>query len=442
MPPILRKYMLNLIHKSHLGIVKCKQRAREVMFWPGMNSDIEVTVRDCSRCAEHQNQNVSEPLMPTKKPDLPYSMVGCDLFYFEGKRVKDPNGRGVIELSLQLAKQVVFGDWTITVKTKGTETSKTFTVQEYKLPKYEVMITSPPFGIISDPVLPITVKAIYTFGQPVSKGTVDVVITLVYSLKPEIKISGLLNKDGEFTLQVSSKQLLGLVSNGQRDLNYQSFKINANVTETDTGRNEGSSVTIIYYKTPLQLTFLGISPNNFKPGLGYTAYLEVKKKDDTLFTLAEASQIRLLINVTYTVQLSKEEMAQLEKELNISKSNIDNTSGTDEKQLLIRPGFIPYYDKTKTLILTINDPIRTVPDNGLIPINLDIPMEAESVSIEVNGLEPFAVEKAYKSVSKMKSPTGTYLQLKVPTETPKVGSTIKVTAVATEVITKLNFQVS
>ncbi|XP_055893083.1 CD109 antigen-like isoform X3 [Biomphalaria glabrata] len=355
--------------------------------------------------------------------------------------VKDPNGRGVMELSLKIAKQVVFGDWTITVKTKGTETLKTFTVQEYKLPKYEVMITTPPFGIISDPVLPITVKAIYTFGQPVSKGTVDVVITLVYSLKPEIKISGLLNKDGEFTLQVSSKQLLGLVSNGQTDLNYQSFKINANVTETDTGRNEGSSVTIIYYKTPLQLTFLGISPNNFKPGLGYTAYLEVKKKDDTLFTLAEASQIRLLINVTYTVQLNKEEMAQREKELNISKSNIDNTSGTDEKQLLIRPGFIPYYDKTKTLILTINDPIRTVPDNGLIPINLDIPMEAESVSIEVNGLEPFAAEKAYKSVSKMKSPTGTYLQLKVPTETPKVGSTIKVTAVATEVITKLNFQV-
>uniref|UniRef100_A0A2C9KU82 Integrase catalytic domain-containing protein n=1 Tax=Biomphalaria glabrata TaxID=6526 RepID=A0A2C9KU82_BIOGL len=86
MPPSLRKYMLNLIHKSHLGIVKCKQRAREVMYWPGMNADIEVTVRVCSRCAEHQNQNVSEPLMPTKTPDLPYSMVGCDLFNFEGKK--------------------------------------------------------------------------------------------------------------------------------------------------------------------------------------------------------------------------------------------------------------------------------------------------------------------------------------------------------------------
>uniref|UniRef100_A0A2C9LD80 Integrase catalytic domain-containing protein n=1 Tax=Biomphalaria glabrata TaxID=6526 RepID=A0A2C9LD80_BIOGL len=51
-----------------------------------MNADIEVTVKDCSRCAEHQNQNVSEPLMPTKTPDLPYSMVGCDLFNFDGKK--------------------------------------------------------------------------------------------------------------------------------------------------------------------------------------------------------------------------------------------------------------------------------------------------------------------------------------------------------------------
>ena len=85
-PPSLRSDMLKLIHKSHLGIVKCKQRAREVMFWPRMNADIENTVRDCGICAEHQNQQVSEPLVPTKTPDLPYSMVGCDLFELERKK--------------------------------------------------------------------------------------------------------------------------------------------------------------------------------------------------------------------------------------------------------------------------------------------------------------------------------------------------------------------
>ena len=35
-PPRLRKDMLNLNHESHQGIDKSKERAREVMYWPGM----------------------------------------------------------------------------------------------------------------------------------------------------------------------------------------------------------------------------------------------------------------------------------------------------------------------------------------------------------------------------------------------------------------------
>lgn len=85
-PPSLREQMLKLSHESHQGIVKCKQRAREVMYWPGMNSDIEAKIQNCSKCAEVQNQQVSEPLKPTPTPDLPYSVVGSDIFDFESKK--------------------------------------------------------------------------------------------------------------------------------------------------------------------------------------------------------------------------------------------------------------------------------------------------------------------------------------------------------------------
>ena len=85
-PPSLRMDMLKLTHKSHLGMTKCKQRGREVMFWPNMNSDIENMIRDCSACVEYQNQQSAEPLKPTPTPDLPYSMVGSDLFDFENKK--------------------------------------------------------------------------------------------------------------------------------------------------------------------------------------------------------------------------------------------------------------------------------------------------------------------------------------------------------------------
>lgn len=35
-PKSLRPEMLRQIRKSHLGIVECRQSAREVFFWPGM----------------------------------------------------------------------------------------------------------------------------------------------------------------------------------------------------------------------------------------------------------------------------------------------------------------------------------------------------------------------------------------------------------------------
>ena len=38
-PPSHRSDVLKLIHQTHLGIVKCKQRAREVVYWPNMNAD-------------------------------------------------------------------------------------------------------------------------------------------------------------------------------------------------------------------------------------------------------------------------------------------------------------------------------------------------------------------------------------------------------------------
>ena len=47
-PKSLRPEMLRQIHKSHLGIVKCRQRVREVLFWPGMSVEIEQMVINCS----------------------------------------------------------------------------------------------------------------------------------------------------------------------------------------------------------------------------------------------------------------------------------------------------------------------------------------------------------------------------------------------------------
>ena len=37
-PPTMRPAMLKIIHETHLGTVKCKQRAREALHWPGTSA--------------------------------------------------------------------------------------------------------------------------------------------------------------------------------------------------------------------------------------------------------------------------------------------------------------------------------------------------------------------------------------------------------------------
>ena len=84
-PPTLRLRMLSSIHESHLGIVKRKQRARAVLYWPSMNTDIGQTVQNCSKCADYQNCLPAEPLKLTPTPNLPWSEIGTDLFQFDAQ---------------------------------------------------------------------------------------------------------------------------------------------------------------------------------------------------------------------------------------------------------------------------------------------------------------------------------------------------------------------
>jgi hypothetical protein len=75
----LRPQMLD-IHESHQGIVKCKQRARDLLYWPGMTSQIEDKVSKCQVCCQHQKAQAREPMITSKIPDHPWAKIGVDLF--------------------------------------------------------------------------------------------------------------------------------------------------------------------------------------------------------------------------------------------------------------------------------------------------------------------------------------------------------------------------
>ena len=82
---LLREEIMSRIHSSHLGIESCRRKARVVVFWPGMNSQIKEIVSNCHVCAEFQARNPRQPLQTHEIPERPWSRVAADLFILHGE---------------------------------------------------------------------------------------------------------------------------------------------------------------------------------------------------------------------------------------------------------------------------------------------------------------------------------------------------------------------
>lgn len=78
-PEKLRKNILQDIHTGHQGIVKCRARARESVWWPGISTEVEKMVEKCPTCIK-ERKVPPEPLITTETPDYPWQKVGIDLF--------------------------------------------------------------------------------------------------------------------------------------------------------------------------------------------------------------------------------------------------------------------------------------------------------------------------------------------------------------------------
>ena len=70
-PLSLRQELIKAVHVGHMGVDKCLQRARDIMFWPKMSSDITDYVLKCDICLKHRNSNTKEPLKSHPIPDRP-----------------------------------------------------------------------------------------------------------------------------------------------------------------------------------------------------------------------------------------------------------------------------------------------------------------------------------------------------------------------------------
>ncbi|XP_077519648.1 uncharacterized protein LOC144129398 [Amblyomma americanum] len=111
-PARLRNEVLASLHAAHTGAEKMKARARTVVFWPSINSDIEEVAQRCQTCQKYKSRNARLPLLSHEIPTLPWESIGADIchhngaeylvvvdfysFFFEIRLVQAPSANKVI----------------------------------------------------------------------------------------------------------------------------------------------------------------------------------------------------------------------------------------------------------------------------------------------------------------------------------------------------------
>lgn len=83
-PSAMRNDILARLHVGHQGVVKCRERARQSVWWPGLSQQLNELVLNCRTCCK-ERQNYREPLMPSDYPDRPWQRLGADLFSLRGE---------------------------------------------------------------------------------------------------------------------------------------------------------------------------------------------------------------------------------------------------------------------------------------------------------------------------------------------------------------------
>ena len=76
--------ILDCIHTGHLGVTKCRSRARSSVWWPGLCKQIREFITRCHTCAK-DNPTPLEPLMPSSFTVQPLKRVATNLYNFQGR---------------------------------------------------------------------------------------------------------------------------------------------------------------------------------------------------------------------------------------------------------------------------------------------------------------------------------------------------------------------
>ncbi|XP_071964431.1 pregnancy zone protein-like [Antedon mediterranea] len=190
---------------------------------------------------------------------------------------------GLVDLQMLLSDEPILGTWTIKAMIADKTVTQTFVVEEYVLPKFEILIDTPSSIYVRDETFKVKVCGIYTYGQPV-RGSVNVTICFRHSYddcNPEttvVKYAKDTGSDGCGEFELTSEELKWDRTNYY--YYYESQQLSANVNFTEAGTDitlTSSSLSTTVKTTAVQIEITGLS--YYKPGIEYNGKVFIKNVD-------------------------------------------------------------------------------------------------------------------------------------------------------------------
>ena len=83
-PPKQQERLLNELHETHMGAVKMKSMAREYIWWPSINMDIENIAARCDGCAKHKSKPPLTSLTHWPWATRPMERIHVDFAEYKG----------------------------------------------------------------------------------------------------------------------------------------------------------------------------------------------------------------------------------------------------------------------------------------------------------------------------------------------------------------------
>ena len=77
--------ILKLIHGGHLGLNNCKLYAKETVYWPGLNEQLEKLILNCELCLKYSQSKYKQPpnmSLGQEIPVDPWTKLATDNFSF------------------------------------------------------------------------------------------------------------------------------------------------------------------------------------------------------------------------------------------------------------------------------------------------------------------------------------------------------------------------